>query len=170
MNSAEKRRWIFDKINIAALIQRNISLYHTTAESKNINLLFQPAENIFAYADYNAIDTVVRNLMSNAVKFSHPNSDIVISTKHSDKKIFISIKDSGIGIPFDIQTRLFALNENIVQQGTHHEKGSGLGLTLCKELLTENNGDITMVSVPEKGSEFIISIPEFRNELNQPTR
>lgn len=161
MTSSRKRKWTFTKINTTDLIRKNIALYQTMAESKGIQLVFHPADVQYAYADYHAIDTVVRNLISNGIKFSHAGTEVIISVRVDGGTLYISVKDQGVGVPYAIQEKLFRLNENVTQPGTNNEKGTGLGLTLCKELLTENKGDIAVKSEPGAGSEFIVSIPEY---------
>jgi len=161
MASSQKRKWTFDKIDIGELIAKNISLYHNAAEHKRISLRYEAQDDLYGYADYQAIDTVIRNLLSNSIKFSYADSEVVISAKRSDKSIKISVKDRGVGISPDVQSKLFSLNENITNPGTHNEKGSGLGLTLCKELITENMGDISVLSKPREGSEFVVTLPEY---------
>jgi signal transduction histidine kinase len=161
MTSSQKRKWTFDKINTTDLIRKNISLYQAIAESKGVRLTFQQGEERYGYGDYHAIDTVVRNLISNSIKFSHANTDVVIAVKTAGDILSISVKDQGVGIPYEIQDKLFTLNENVKQPGTNNEKGTGLGLTLCKELLGENKGDILVRSNPGEGSEFIVNIPEY---------
>jgi len=162
--SSHKRKWTFDKINIAELITKNISLYHTAAEHKQISLRHQADDNLYGYADYQAIDTVIRNLISNSIKFSYPNSEVMITATRAEKSIKIAVKDQGVGISPEVQQKLFSLNESITQPGTRNEKGSGLGLTLCKELITENMGEISVFSTPRQGSEFIITLPAYVNE------
>ncbi|HEY9049889.1 MAG TPA: HAMP domain-containing sensor histidine kinase, partial [Ohtaekwangia sp.] len=156
-----KRKWTFDKINTTALIQKNIALYQTMAESKGIKLQFHPIGELYGYGDYYAIDTVVRNLLSNSIKFSHTNKSVYISVCREENMLLISVKDHGVGIPHEIQDKLFTLNENVRQPGTNNEKGTGLGLTLCKELIRENKGDIYVKSSPGEGSEFTVVMPEY---------
>lgn len=161
MASSHRRKWAFDKINTGALIMKNISLYHAAAENKKITLRYASDDELFAYGDYQAIDTVIRNLLSNSIKFSYADTEVTITTRRSGDFVHISVKDQGVGISPDVQQKLFSLNESITQPGTNNEKGSGLGLTLCKELITENMGDIFVISRPREGSEFIVTIPEY---------
>jgi signal transduction histidine kinase len=163
MASSHTKKWTFDKINTTELIAKNISLYQTTAENKKISLRYLSEEELYGYGDYQAIDTVVRNLLSNSIKFSHPETDVIITTKRVQDSVRISVKDKGVGISPDILKKLFSLNENVTQPGTNNEKGTGLGLTLCKELIKENMGDISVISKPGEGSEFIVVIPEYNS-------
>lgn len=161
MTSSRKRKWTFDKINTTDLIRKNMALYQTMAESKGVKLVFHSADILYGYGDYHAIDTVVRNLISNGIKFSHAGTAVILSVTTGQDSLYISVKDRGVGIPYEIQEKLFKLNENVTQPGTNNEKGTGLGLTLCKELLAENKGDIAVKSEPGEGSEFIVCIPEY---------
>jgi signal transduction histidine kinase len=162
MASSRKRKWLFDKINTADIIRKNISLYQAIADSKGVSLVYKPQEDLYAYGDYYAIDTVVRNLLSNGIKFSHTGKAVTLSADKADDAVLISVRDEGIGIPEETQKKLFALNGTVTQPGTNNEKGIGLGLTLCMELMKENNGDIRVKSKPNEGSEFIISVPVFK--------
>ena len=161
MASSQRHKKSLDKIDTTDLIKKNISFYKTIAESKGVNIVFAPGSVVYGYADYHAIDTVIRNLLSNSIKFSHANKNVTISVAQGPDGVLISVKDEGIGIPLDIQDKLFTLNSSTSQTGTANEKGVGLGLTLCKELIRENHGDIKVKSNPGRGSEFIVSIPEY---------
>ena len=161
MTTSKKRQWTFDKLNTTTLIQKNISLYQSIAESKGVRLVHPPNDDIFGYADSQAIETVVRNLLSNSIKFSHPNSDVTLQAAVHGATVHISVLDHGIGMPAELQGKLFTVNGSVTQAGTKNEKGTGIGLLLCKELMKENNGDIAVKSRQGKGSEFIISFPVF---------
>jgi signal transduction histidine kinase len=161
MTTSKKRQWTFDKLNTTALIQKNISLYQSIAESKGVRLVHPFNDDVFGYADCQAIETVIRNLLSNSIKFSHPNSDVTLKAAINGDTVHISVLDHGIGMPADLQEKLFTMNNSITQAGTKNEKGTGIGLLLCKELMKENNGDIAVKSRPGEGSEFIVSFPLF---------
>ena len=159
MTTSQKREWSFSKIDTTNLIKKNISMYRDIAEGKGVNLVYDQEEEFHGYADYHAIDTVIRNLLSNSIKYSHSNKEVVIGVSKAAQTLFISVKDYGVGMPLEIQDNLFKLKRNSSQPGTRNEKGTGLGLTLCMELMKENRGDIQVRSKVGEGSEFIISIP-----------
>lgn len=161
MTTSKKRSWTFDKLNTNELIQKNILLYKNIAESKGVRLVQPESDAVFGYADHQAIDTVIRNLLSNSIKFSHPNSDVVVKAAVDGRNVLISVHDQGIGIPAEVQEKLFTVNSGGTQAGTKNEKGTGIGLVLCKELMKENNGDIAVKSNPGQGSEFFVSFPMF---------
>lgn len=160
MATSQKRKWSFEKIDTLALIRKNISLYQNIAESKGVNLVYEHQDTCYGYADYHAIDTVIRNLLSNSIKYSHANKDVVIGASKVADTVYISVKDQGVGMAEDIQNDLFTLKTKTSRPGTNNEKGTGLGLTLCMELMKENNGSIQVKSKAGEGSEFIISMPE----------
>ncbi|MBA4144558.1 MAG: hypothetical protein C0523_02250 [Cytophaga sp.] len=161
MTTSKKKKWTFDKLDIHALVEKNISLYQGNAESKRVKLIHTPGHPVFGYADYQAIDTVIRNLISNGIKFSHPDSEVIVKTSTEGNNVIISVKDHGIGIPTELMEKLFTLNKSVRQAGTNNEKGTGIGLLLCKELLAENNGTIAVNSKQGEGSEFSVSLPLF---------
>jgi signal transduction histidine kinase len=161
MTTSKKRMWTFDKLNTSTVIQKNIALYQSIAASKGVRLVHSQGEDIFGYADFQAIDTVMRNLISNSIKFSHPDSDITVKATSDGNTVLISVQDQGIGMPADIQEKLFTMSSAKTQTGTKNEKGTGIGLLLCKELMKENNGDIAVKSSPGEGSEFFVSFPVF---------
>jgi signal transduction histidine kinase len=106
------------------------------------------------------VDTVIRNLLSNSIKYSHANRDVVIGTSKAASTVYISVKDEGVGMAEDVQNDLFTLKANTSRPGTNNEKGTGLGLTLCMDLMKENKGSIQVKSKAGEGSEFIVSMPE----------
>ncbi|MBF0233980.1 MAG: HAMP domain-containing histidine kinase, partial [Desulfamplus sp.] len=146
-------------IDIGKIIHENMAFFEKLASNKNITLIYDASQSIYAIADYDMILTVVRNLMANAIKFTYPDGKITISCVASDDKIVISVKDSGVGITEEDRCNLFKLN-TVSKPGTSKEKGSGLGLVLCKEFVEKNCGEIWVKSELNKGSEFFFSLPK----------
>jgi signal transduction histidine kinase len=105
------------------------------------------------------IETVLRNLINNAIKFTPENGLIEITANQIDHNIHISVKDSGIGISEEDVMNLFRIDSTVKRKGTNNEDGSGLGLILCKEFVTKNNGNIWVNSIPGKGSSFVFTVP-----------
>lgn len=147
------------EISINELIRKNIELYKLTASAKQIELVDNSDDNIIAEADYNSIHTVLRNLVSNALKFSYPNSEVIISARYEEDKVKVSVADQGIGMSKEAKSKLFRIEKKESQKGTSNEKGSGFGLVLCQELIKENNGMLTVRSEVRMGSEFIFTLP-----------
>ncbi|MDQ2178628.1 tetratricopeptide repeat-containing sensor histidine kinase [Marinifilum sp. D714] len=140
------------------LVQSNLIIFKLKAADKAIKLSSDIAPHTEAYGDINMVSTILRNLISNALKFTEPNGDINISAEIQDEFVFLKVKDSGIGISKENQEKLFKLDCNYTTVGTADETGSGLGLILCKEFAERNGGDIWVESEENKGSEFILSL------------
>ncbi|MGD8777856.1 MAG: PAS domain-containing sensor histidine kinase [Ignavibacteria bacterium] len=142
------------------LIRNIISLFESTAKEKKIAIEFNYEKELTAYADKNMIDSVVRNLISNAIKFSGFGSNINVDIEDNNDVLYLHVKDTGIGIDPAKISRIFSLSANYTREGTNKEKGTGLGLILCKEFMEANNGEIKVESKIGEGSIFTISIPK----------
>ncbi|GAB4476580.1 MAG: hypothetical protein OHK0057_25340 [Thermoflexibacter sp.] len=143
--------------SFSEVIDTNFSLFRNQAEQKQIQLLSDGAD-VLVFADKNTIDLVVRNLLSNALKFSNFNSKIEVIVEAKDKFANVSVKDYGTGIPNEILHNL--LREELVStQGTDKETGTGLGLLLCREFVEKNGGKLNIISQEGKGSTFSFTIP-----------
>jgi len=129
------------------------------AEKKKIDLNLKINESTKVLADYNALSLVIRNLISNAIKFSEPGGEIVLSDREAEEDIIISVKDTGIGIPEEAYDKIFE-NNTWTREGTQNEKGTGFGLSLSKEFVERMNGRIWFESKEGKGTEFFVEIPK----------
>lgn len=147
------------QMDVQEVAQENVELYQEVAALKNIRLRNEVAANTLVFADNRAITTIIRNLVNNAIKFTPKGGQVSIGTKIKGKKIFISINDTGTGIAADKIAKLFSLQKKI-KKGTAGEKGTGLGLLLCKDLVEMNRGTIRVISQLGKGSSFIFSLPK----------
>jgi len=110
-------------------------------------------------ADKAMINTVFRNLISNAIKFTMPGGEITISSAVNPGEIIFSIRDTGVGIPQNSIERIFKIEQNYSTPGTNQEKGTGLGLILCKEFVEKHNGRIWVESEKGVGSIFYFTLP-----------
>lgn len=150
----------FSMIRFEHLIKRNVELLSGMMEIKRIQLIYELADSdVMVYGDSEMISTVVRNLLSNSIKFTPEEGTIEISCKSGNSHLFVSISDNGVGIPEEKLKTIFQIEKNKSTFGTNKEVGSGLGLLLCHDLIKKNNGDIWVKSVKGKGSKFSISIP-----------
>lgn len=148
------------KLTLQHLIKGNIDLLAGNAHTKNIELSSDISADLCAFADEDMINLVIRNLISNAIKFTPKGGSIrVTAHKNMDDAIQINITDTGVGISKANLEKLFVKNSNPTTLGTANEKGTGLGLLLCKEFIEKNNGSINVSSQPEKGSTFTIILP-----------
>jgi len=164
---AESGRLIFkpENIDIYSIISETTDLLNDSAIQKSISINKSLSDNITIYADRDMICTVLRNLISNAIKFTKEGGEIKITYKHNRKEITICVSDTGIGISKKNLNKLFRIDENYVSTGTMNEKGSGMGLILCREFIEKHGGRIWAESEVEKGSCFCFSIPLNNSEL-----
>lgn len=146
-------------INIGDAIKENIYLLEPTASNKNIKLSTDIGENITCYADENMIKTVLRNLITNAIKFTNEGGYVKISGEKIGREIKVIVEDNGIGIDETVKAALFNLDEFVSAEGTAGERGSGFGLVLCKEFVEKNGGKIWVESEVGKGSKFMFTVP-----------
>ena len=144
--------------NLAALAEVNVNLHKAAAENKGIKIENSLTGENLAYGDREMINTVLRNLMNNAVKFSSKGSTIYLSAKKNKDYYTVSIKDEGVGISKEDQKKLFKLDEKYKSKGTAGETGTGLGLVLCREFVEKNGGKIWCESEPGKGTVFSFNI------------
>lgn len=147
------------KLNVHSLSQENINLLSGTAHHKNITLQNDVAEDALAYGDIDMINLVLRNLITNAIKFTGENGLVAISSYTENNKRIISIKDNGIGISPENIDKLFNQHLHPTTKGTANEKGTGLGLILCKDFVNRNGGEIWVESVKNEGTTFFFSLP-----------
>ncbi|WP_276169067.1 PAS domain-containing sensor histidine kinase [Zobellia alginiliquefaciens] len=145
------------------IINETLELYETIAKTKDITLNYSKVEAIEVRSDDKMIRTVVRNLVSNAIKFTKPGGNINLSTALSDTHVEVTVSDNGVGMSSDTCKRLFGINTNMACVGTADEKGSGFGLVLCKEFVEKLGGKIWAESTLGEGSDFKFTVP-----LNMP--
>lgn len=148
-----------EQIFVSTIIENIISLLQPNLVQKNITVETEFKTVKRGYADRNMVDMVIRNLVSNAIKFTPENGKIHISLSDNMNDLQIEIRDNGIGISNDDQEKLFRLDSNYSTNGTNGEKGTGLGLIICKEFIERNNGTIWIKSHPGEGSSFFVTIP-----------
>lgn len=149
----------FEPQNIYDLAQSEIINHYQQAINKNISLINELENGTFVMADSSSIKTVFRNLISNAIKFSKSEGAIIIGGITENDNYIVFVKDFGIGMTNKTLEKLFKLSEKQSIDGTNGEKGSGLGLNICKEFVEKNHGKIWVESEPETGSTFYFSLP-----------
>ncbi|MCA0448078.1 MAG: ABC transporter substrate-binding protein [Bacteroidetes bacterium] len=145
---------------VSPLIGKSLVSIREAATLKKIGITVSVAENLTVYADENSLLTILRNLISNAVKFTPTGGSVTVSaTEHPQKEIEFCVTDSGIGMSQDLTDNLFSLTAKPGRKGTDGEASTGLGLLLCKEFVEKHGGTIRVTSEPEKGSSFYFTIP-----------
>ncbi|MGK7391888.1 MAG: ATP-binding protein [Candidatus Cyclobacteriaceae bacterium M2_1C_046] len=150
------------KVSLDTLFEKITGLYDLTALKKNIKIISEVEENIFIYADENMTSITIRNLVSNALKFTPPGKNIYLKVYKNATHAVIKVKDEGQGIKAEDLTKLFDRNQNFMQKGTNNEKGTGLGLILCKQFTEMNNGLISVESTENIGSVFVLKLPLYQ--------
>jgi signal transduction histidine kinase len=146
--------------SVSKLLNQTFELQSRLAEEKSIALTSSIADDVMLFGDENTIITSIRNLISNAIKFTGTGGSIRISTSSKNGKTRIHIQDNGVGMDQHTVGNLFRTDKKISTLGTNNEKGSGLGLVLCKEFIQINSGNISVNSSPGKGSTFTVSLPD----------
>ena len=146
-------------ISVREVLVNNIQLLDITAKNKEIELTMEVKKDIWVRADINSINTVIRNLVSNSLKFTPAKGQVKLLAKVVDNFAEITVSDTGVGIPQAVQDRIFQIDKRISTKGTENETGTGLGLILCKEFVEKNGGTIRIESEEGKGSKFIFTVP-----------
>ncbi len=149
-----------EKTDLTDLVMQIVDFCKISARPKEIHLIYTPEKQIVISCDIVMTQIALRNIIMNAIKFSHRNSEILISTVNNDKTVAIAVQDFGVGMSEDNMNNLF--NENVIQSnyGTEKEKGTGLGLIISKELIDQQAGKLVVTSEKTKGSVFSIILPK----------
>ena len=147
-----------EDISLQDVVDKNIHIFNPIALEKDIQII-NAVDTGAAYADPNMIETVMRNLISNAIKFTPAGGKIKISTHKQDGGTRVTVSDTGVGIAQDRIDTIFGLDQKTPTIGTSGERGTGLGLPLCKEMVERNGGKLWIESSEDGGSEFLFTIP-----------
>jgi signal transduction histidine kinase len=146
-------------IDIFDIAEKNMQLLSNNAEEKDNELIIEIPKQTYAFADSNMVNTIFRNLISNAIKFTEKGK-IRISHKMEGDLLVIEVSDNGVGMNEKIMDQLFRIENKSSSPGTRNESGSGLGLILCRELVQKNGGEINVSSKPGKGTTFEFTLPK----------
>jgi signal transduction histidine kinase len=147
-----------EKIYVRPILDNAAKVLQLNAHMKNISVTVQSEGNFCVYADKEMMEFVVRNLISNAIKFSHRNNVVVVKAYQQDNSIVIQVQDSGIGLSENKIKTLLEMNTTVSRRGTEKEKGTGLGLLISKEFIEKNKGRLYIISEPGKGSSFSFTL------------
>lgn len=146
-------------LDFSTITNETLSLFHPVSLDKNITILSFVKFNTLVLADENMVKTVLRNLVSNAIKFTNSGGEVKIFAEQNESFIKVSILDNGVGLTNEELELLFRLDRAYKSRGTANETGTGLGLLICKDFIERNGGKITVVSTEGKGSEFSFTLP-----------
>ncbi|HEY8935247.1 MAG TPA: tetratricopeptide repeat-containing sensor histidine kinase [Cyclobacteriaceae bacterium] len=151
--------FIPEPIELNQLLTINAELLFAQANAKKIAIINNAQNTVQVKAHKNSVNTVIRNLVSNAIKFTPEKGTITLSLQQKANEVIVSVTDTGVGMSEDIIKKLFRLDTKLTTKGTANEKGTGLGLILCKEFIEKNGGRMGVESEPGKGSRFYFSLP-----------
>jgi len=154
-------------VALETVVKENIDLLSEVAKNKSIRLINHLEAKTLTWSDSNQIDIVIRNLISNAVKFTPENGMVTITAIEKKDQWQVSIRDTGIGMNQDTIDKIFSDNSTLTTYGTNNEKGTGLGLSLCKEMIEKNNGKIWVESLLRKGSTFHFILPKAKDKYQR---
>jgi PAS domain S-box-containing protein len=146
-------------INLEDIVKKNINLVAALADSKNIAIHTDLDPGLELKADSRMLHSVLRNLLINSLKFTPEGGRVDISARKKENEIVVAVKDTGMGIPPEDLDKLFRIDVKYIARGTNREKGTGLGLILCKEFISKHGGNIWVESQLNEGSIFYFSIP-----------
>lgn len=141
------------------LIYSVVSFHSAHALQKKIHLIVDVKETVLVFADQLMIETALRSLLSNAIKFAQSNGFVKITITQCGKDATVMIEDNGKGMSPQLVDKLFKIGENVVTSHVSGDRGTGLGLILCKEFVEKNGGQIWLTSEIEKGSRFYFTLP-----------
>ena len=164
--SLESGRMTFSpiRVDITSVVRKTVKLQQPDADAKSLTITTTPDESVFAYTDLNYVETILRNLLTNAIKFSHPGGTIEITATPSADILSIAVTDHGMGMSEALQATVFK-KKMISIPGTKQETGTGLGLIVCKTLAQQAHGDLSFTSTEGLGTTFTLTLPRSEFEL-----
>jgi signal transduction histidine kinase len=149
-----------ESLDLRRLVDENFVLA-SSMTSKQMNLVNDVDAGTMIFADQNMFNLIIRNLVMNAIKFTEPGGQVRVSSEARGSDVIVMVEDTGIGISPEVQKILMSKeNSNYTTRGTMNEKGTGLGISLCKEFIERNNGRMWLVSTVNKGTTFFVSVPK----------
>jgi signal transduction histidine kinase len=152
-------------LSLADISRDTLESLNPTANTKNLTIHYSSADHIKVFADVDMLKAVLRNLVSNAIKFTNSGGKININAEQNSENVTVSVSDNGVGIPSDNLIKLFDISEVLSTKGTEEETGTGLGLLLCKEFVEKHGGKIWVESVVGKGSDFKFTLPVLKEQV-----
>lgn len=156
-----------ESVSLYELTEDIFRLYEPTAAQKEVYLVNQASAGVLAWADNHSVHTILRNLIANSIKYSHPQTSVIVAVQATDEEVTVRVTDEGVGMDEETIQDLFALDKKTSEAGTANELGSGFGLVLCDELVRKNGGRLWVESEIHEGSTFIFTLPK---KAHKPVR
>lgn len=153
-----KKQVTKDNLNPHIIAETLVGLFKDVSKNKNVSLVNEFDSKVYLYGDANMFTTILRNLISNSIKFTQ-DGKITIGMSEVDGMAQVFVKDTGVGMKEETKAKLFRIDQNVTELGTNQEKGTGLGLILCKEFVEKNGGNIWVESELGKGTTFYFTFP-----------
>lgn len=150
---------VYQDIDVVEVVDSVIDVFNMVAGLKKITIIEEKPDRLPVSADIDMLKTVIRNLISNAIKFSNEGSEVLVKMEEKDGSVVVSVQDHGCGIDEEGQKKLLHTDTHFSTFGTKNEEGSGLGLLLCQDFVNKNGGKLWFTSVKGEGSTFCFSIP-----------
>ena len=154
------------RVNLYEIVDKNVKLSAVQAAEKDIDIQVKLQDSFEFIADPDMLNTILRNLISNALKFTPTGGKVIIDASRKEEEVVVLVKDTGTGMGEEDLGKLFRIDVKHISVGTNNERGTGLGLILCKEFIQYHGGNIWVESQPQKGSTFYFSIPDHRDGSN----
>ncbi|MBK0380208.1 hybrid sensor histidine kinase/response regulator transcription factor [Mucilaginibacter segetis] len=155
------------EVNVKELVCKNAALLEQQFNNKHIKLNISIDSHHRIYADLNMFDTVIRNLMSNSIKFTDFNGEVSLSTVRENESIVLCVADNGVGMNAEQVKGLFKIDKSNTSKGTAGEKGTGLGLVVSQQFININGGSMRVESIAGTGSKFFVTLPEFYRSFDK---
>lgn len=152
---------------VRSCTQKVLDTLKLSAKYKKISLVNEVPDRITVHADQNILNVVLGNLISNSIKFTNHGGTIIIKSRLNNRIVEVTVEDNGIGIEKNLLDKIFSIDQGHIRNGTADERGSGLGLVLCKEFIIKSGGEIVVESEPGHGSKFTICLPAGENCIYQ---
>lgn len=146
-------------LNLYSEVENIVKFFSDTAANKSISIKNDIYVYMFVYADKNMVASILRNLISNAIKFSQPGGTITLSACYTGQEVEISVADTGIGMKKELIEKILKADSWYSDHGTAGEQGTGLGLTLCREMVEKHGGTLSISSSPEQGTNVLFKLP-----------
>ncbi len=152
-----------ESVKLKEIVTKSLNVLENHAKNKHISIHSEIPEDMLAFVDVKMLATIIRNLVSNAIKFTERGGNVNIGAKDTGEQIAITVSDTGVGITEEHMKKLFRIDTYLSTAGTTGEKGTGLGLTLCKEFIEKHGGKIWVKSEVGKGSHFTFTLPKVKS-------
>ncbi|TKG88371.1 PAS domain S-box protein [Puteibacter caeruleilacunae] len=165
LSQSDKIKLLKENICLNSILLDVVDILHKHADEKNIQIAHNISENYLILADVNMVTSILRNLISNAIKFTERGGSISITAEEQNDFIKISVRDTGIGISAERMGNLFKIGTNTSILGTQNEKGTGLGLVLCNDFVQQHGGKIWVESQLGEGSTFCFTLPLVQSSI-----